>query len=360
MFRYALERWRSDSCDVIVFHDGPLTDPQQATVTQLQAETVEHGGAANADIVLQDIHSEMPNSVGLLWEELSKQTEIQLPYVVIQTEIGNGNTINNWRAPLKDLSVADVVSSPARSTLTSRLLAGDSAVWLVLKSADEARSKATVELLNKQLNLLSEKIPLPEGIGLPGSELFSDIPLLMKFTVLEVDANDPREQYLVKLLKGFEPKAIADGEPMVVPVFGRGRALEVIPADQVDAGLIEDLTLFLCGACSCQVKERNPGFDLLLSANWDAELFGEDASAVTSQFAANNEDTGLPVLLTIPSGKSERAAVDASTYSASVATETQPSLTEPSTRTQGSSLAWAIGLLALVVIGIALTQASRS
>ncbi len=51
--------------------------------------------------------------------------------------------------------------------------------------------------------------------------------------------------------------------------------MEVIPYGRIDGPLVSDLTKFLCGACSCQVKERNPGFDLLLSVHWTRELFGE-------------------------------------------------------------------------------------
>ena len=89
--------------------------------------------------------------------------------------------------------------------------------------------------------------------------------------------DDAQEQFLVRLFSGFQPQAYTEKQPLVIPVFGRGRALEVIPADQLDAKLFEELTLFLCGACSCQVKESNPGFDLLLSADWNRELFGENA-----------------------------------------------------------------------------------
>ena len=119
---------------------------------------------------------------------------------------------------------------------------------------------------------LPGKMELPEGIGLPGSELYSEVPLLLQFSVLEIDPSDPKEQFLVRQLSGFQAEAFAAGEPLIIPVFGRGRALEVIPASQLNAELIHDLTEFLCGACSCQVKEQNPGFDLLLSTNWNEAL----------------------------------------------------------------------------------------
>jgi len=78
--------------------------------------------------------------------------------------------------------------------------------------------------------------------------------------------------------------------------------LEVISAKQLNAGLIEDLTMFLCGACSCQVKERNPGFDLLLATNWNIELYGEEGEAPPA--VSNLERTPTkPTPLTIPPGR---------------------------------------------------------
>ena len=154
--------------------------------------------------------------------------------------------------------------------------------------------------------------------------------------MLEIDPTDDTEQFLVELLTGFEPGAIESGEPLVVPVFGRGRALEVIPADQLDAGLIEDLTLFLCGACSCQVKERNPGFDLLMSADWEHELFGEDAEEFASQMIAAITPSMEPVLIQIPPGSQKDQE------SAEVSDGSKASLRVP-----GSWVSW--GIICLVV-----------
>jgi hypothetical protein len=303
VFRYALERWRSDACEVVVFHGTPLTQIQQAFVQQLHAASAGSNAATNIEVRQKNVAEDMDDEVASLWEELRRHPDLPLPYVVVRSSVA-GRTINNWRGPIGDAMQAGLLSSPIRSELSQRLLTGHSAVWLVLKSRDQERNDAVIQLLNEQLKTLGRKIPMPEGIGLPGSELFSDIPLLMKFSVLEVDPTDDREQFLVELLTGFEPEAIKSGDPLVVPVFGRGRALEVIPAEQLDAGLIEDLTLFLCGACSCQVKERNPGFDLLITASWERELFGEDAEGLASEMIATTTTTADPVLIPIPSGSS--------------------------------------------------------
>jgi len=55
-----------------------------------------------------------------------------------------------------------------------------------------------------------------------------------------------------------------------VPVFGRGRALTALSGFEVSANVLSQAAAFLCGACSCEVKEMNPGKDLLLAANWEA------------------------------------------------------------------------------------------
>ncbi|MEZ6132020.1 MAG: hypothetical protein R3C59_25440 [Planctomycetaceae bacterium] len=303
VFRYALERWQPDACDIIVFHDIALTDVQRDFIQTVRSGSASGGGTANAKVVVQQTDAAMDNATALLWDELRQRTDVRLPYVVVRSTIGNGRTINNWRGPLKDAAAAGLLSSPVRTRLAQRLVTGTSAVWIVLKSDNAKRNAEVLELLNTELENLSKKIPLPDGIGLPGSELFSEIPLLMKFSVLEVDANDPHERFLVSLLTGFEPDTFRKGIPLVVPVFGRGRALEVIPAERVDAGLIEDLTLFLCGACSCQVKEQNPGFDLLISTAWNRELFGDNADDVAAELKSSSKDVQLPELLVIPPGK---------------------------------------------------------
>jgi hypothetical protein len=106
-------------------------------------------------------------------------------------------------------------------------------------------------------------------------------------------------------VKALDPEAYEKGEPILVPIFGRGRALEVIPASRVDEGLIGDLTAFLCGACSCQVKERNPGFDLLMVADWQQQLFGDRPLPPPPDTGLGSQSAG-PKLRPIPSGKSSR------------------------------------------------------
>ncbi len=40
----------------------------------------------------------------------------------------------------------------------------------------------------------------------------------------------------------------------------------------INADNLRESAAFVTGACSCQVKEQNPGFDLLLNADWNKLL----------------------------------------------------------------------------------------
>lgn len=304
VFRYALERWKPDVCEVIVFHDAELSAQQEKGLADLQSAAKGAERSANVEIVRSGVGRDTNKLNSDLWLTLKSLPHVTLPYIVVRTTVSDKRSVNGWHGALSQFQSSTLLDSPVRRELSKRLLAGDSVVWLILKGADAERTAAVKKLLSVELQKLSKTIDFPEGLGLPGSELYAEIPLLMKFTILEIDPNDPAEQFLVKLFTGFQPESAAAGEPLLVPVFGRGRALEVIPADRLDAPLVGDLTRYLCGACSCQVKERNPGFDLLLSTPWDRELFGEDGQLPPP--AKEFDPAQAPVLLTIPPGKAAR------------------------------------------------------
>ncbi len=299
VFRYALERWKSDSFEIVVLHDD-LTADQEQFISELESASSENDGVANAVVVRSKKDADQNESNVGLWKWVSQSPDIKLPYLVVRGRAGQGMEIQPWQGSFDDAKQIGLLDSPVRKELVRRLQNGHSIVWLMLKSNDPTRTAKTRDLLKSQCHALESKIKLPDGIGLPGSELHSEIPLLIKFSFLEIDPDDRREELLVKLLTGIHPEALTVGDPLVVPIFGRGRALEVIPASDVSPELIEDLTLFMSGACSCQVKERNPGFDLLLSTNWNRELFGENGLLPPP---AKTVADRAPTLLTIPPGR---------------------------------------------------------
>lgn len=275
VFRYALERWRTDKLELMVFTSGKLTNDQSQKIAKLEKQSVAAGGSANIEIRQIDTRK-LDNVDADLWQSLqSADSKVAAPYVVVRGSHMKG-PFYCWQGHADSANFDRLVDSPVRAQLAKKLLNGNSIVWLVIKSKREQANKELLAMLDEQIKALANKIELPEGIGLPGSELFSEVPLLLNYSVLEIDRDAEEESFLLGIAEGFQPEAFEEGEPLVMPVFGRGRALEVIPADQMTSALVRDLTQFLCAACSCQVKEQNPGFDLLLNVDWDTELFGED------------------------------------------------------------------------------------
>ncbi|NBU42089.1 MAG: hypothetical protein EBS51_15080 [Planctomycetia bacterium] len=68
---------------------------------------------------------------------------------------------------------------------------------------------------------------------------------------------------------------------------------------------IEDAHTFITGACSCVVKEQNPGFDLLLDVDWAAVVGDVLVSDPPSSVGTK------PKLLTIPPGARPELSGDA-------------------------------------------------
>jgi hypothetical protein len=91
-------------------------------------------------------------------------------------------------------------------------------------------------------------------------------------------------------------------EALAFPVFGRGRALWPLVGRGINAKNVQEASEFLVGACSCQVKEQNPGFDLLLSADWDSLLLGGGHRFAAVQTRGILPSDGAAEFVPIPTG----------------------------------------------------------
>lgn len=313
VFRYALERWRPDPCEISIFYSGSLSPSEKDSLRKSLPDRVDGFPPSVSDpsrdslgrLTLHDIHG-LDGEQRALWDQLNQHETVSVPHVLVRGSVGPSKEFVLWKGPLSGLQNAHLFSSPSRAEISRRLLAGHSIVWLMVTGKDEGKTAAVRSKLKAQLPKLQTQIQLPEGIGLPGSELFSDVPLLVKFSHLEIDYRDAKESFLIELFSDIRPLEVSSGESLVIPIFGRGRALEVIPGKDLTPELMTDLTLFLSGACSCQVKDQNPGFDLLMNKNWTEELFpdGDQPPPSTSiKQGAGGRRTGRPELLDIPSGR---------------------------------------------------------
>lgn len=304
VFRYALERWSADELQLhLVFHGSTLKASDRQTIEQLTKSDV---SPANLSATAWDLDTRIELPQFLTELNFNDNT---VPWCVLRSSGGAEPPRVVWSSPLHDVTPKSLATSPARESLAKMLLQGDSAVWVVIRSDDDEESDAVVQSLKTTLRKLEDETPLPDGIGLPGSELYSEIPLMVSFPILEVDANDPTERVFIEHVRAFLPRSQSPSTgprpTLVVPVFGRGRALVTLSGEDVDPDTVADLTTFLSGACSCQVKRMNPGFDLLLNVDWKQQLFGDNAADVPADSLASGEDTGIPTLVAIAPGNAD-------------------------------------------------------
>jgi O-succinylbenzoate synthase len=99
----------------------------------------------------------------------------------------------------------------------------------------------------------------------------------LEMSVMRVSRSDPGERMFVRMLMRSQSEEIAGDVPVLFPVFGRGRILTALAGSAIVAGNLEDAATFLAGPCSCQVKELNPGIDILMAADWDSVVEGREA-----------------------------------------------------------------------------------
>jgi hypothetical protein len=284
VFRFALERWRSDAYRVTVIHRGPLTADERSMLEKLEQRQEDRSAnlrirVLDADRLEESADRELLDSLG----------DAALPVFVAQYPESLQIPLPIWGARFTPSMVDRLLESTLRRQLLDRLLAGDTAVWLVLESGDATKDDAAVALLDRELNKLTTELKLPELTDLPDDTLFAKTPLQLAFSSLRVPRSEA-EGPLVQMLLRSEADLVERDDPMIFPVFGRGRALLPLVGAGITAENIANSAKFLVGACSCEVKELNPGFDLLIAAPWERLLAidGQPLPIVSTRKNAGN------------------------------------------------------------------------
>ena len=273
VFRYALERWEADAYLVTITPPQQgLTTAEQAVVDLLKASSKDANAPANLEVIVSP-----PNA------SLSAPT-LELFYPrKLRGVLGHAL----WSGSLTRENAESILDSPVRAELRKRILKGESAVWVLVESGNATADDEAAGLLDKISQEAESILKLPDGVITPDEALArgphaqskeddilaSSLPLKVDFSLLKVSRKDPKEAVLLSMLLNLEDD-LGDyaQEPMAFPVFGRGRALEPLIGKGIHRDNLLEHSTYLCGACSCEVKDQNPGIDLLLAAGWDAIL----------------------------------------------------------------------------------------
>ncbi len=296
VFRFALERWPADQFELLVTSRGPLKGELQEKLIELQKTLTANSSAINLRLQHVDL------------DTLTEAQRISLPALdhageeptLVLMPPGSWKTGEPvWVGEATVGNVERMLDSPLRQRCGEHLVKGVSAVWVLVECGDPEKDRKARAVLEDGVKQASAVLELPEGIIRredlnkdfenidPDNILRSGIPLEISFVTEVVSRDDPAEALFLKML--VEPEALALGEPLIVPVFGRGRTLLGMPASQATVELIVGANEYLCGACSCQVKEGNPGYDLLFQRNWDAILKVEEITADSEIIQRNLE-----------------------------------------------------------------------
>ena len=177
-----------------------------------------------------------------------------------------------WSAQFNDANVANLLESPARKEAVERLLDGQTAVWMLLKTGDEKADRRAEEELKQELAKKPDEIELPSLTDLESEEKFDEelpVEMRVEFSVISIDPKDEKETFFREMLLNTEADLRDFNEPIAIPIYGRGRTYFALVGQGITSDNIDDNCNFICGACSCEVKRDNPGQDLLLAANWN-------------------------------------------------------------------------------------------
>lgn len=300
VFRYALERWNPDRYQVLILSAGPLPQPMLGWLQPLQSGVGDRPSSVELQVV-NVAESDDPVPIQL-WEQFAPADSSPILVARYPRRSGGIEQVAHV-CQLTEEDVSGLLESPARTELIRRLTSGHTAVWVLIESGNAEKDATALKILEQQLALDEERLELPTAESMEVTEsVLADlkIPLQLKFSVVTVKRDDPQEQYLIDCLINSETD-LSDfgGEPMAFPVFGRGIVLYALVGKGISGEMVRAASKFIVGPCSCQVKEQNPGFDLLLDCDWDAEVGNTLISSPLPSVDAT------PRLLTIPPGKSK-------------------------------------------------------
>jgi hypothetical protein len=311
-------RWEPAPFEVYFFHSGDLSEEDKELHAEMLSIAQDEESPLNCSLLSVDLEKD-PELTGVLpdvrasWER--HKDRLQPGYLVTNPQ---GSVIH--AGSLDNQELQRLATSPARTALSQQLKQGHAVVFLLLKGDDAAANKESAEVLAQLCQDVEEgKVELYAVPQDPAAR--EDVetqqaagtapPMKSAHTVtfIEVDRADEAEKYLVQSLLAVESDLDEITHPMVFPVYGRARALVPYIGKGVHRDNLIDCLEFVTGACSCTVKEQNPGIDLLVRYDWEtaaaqlADRFGSEEGN-ESQFGG--EDF-FPELIVGPLASSESA-----------------------------------------------------
>ncbi len=298
VFRYALEKWNTDSYQMVIFHKGKLSSEIDKFASP---DGINEN--ANLKIVTVDLNENPSEKWLALWKLHESKT---LPHAVVVNPSPQPEVV--WTGKPTKKKIENLVDSPMRQYICKQLIEGETAVWVLLAGKDKKENDAAFKTLTKELLHMQKTLKLPEieeediAQGLVTGD---PAKLKISFPLMRLSKDNPAEAMFIEMLlsaeEGLRDKEYID-KPMAFPIFGRGRALYALIGAGISKETISEACHTLTGPCTCQVKDQNPGTDLLMAIDWEKgieEMFSVDTSqpeltGITSMVGTNDKATTTP------------------------------------------------------------------
>ncbi len=272
VFRFALDRWPPRDYDVVVFHKGPLAPDEGRAVDALAGDSAGGTGRANLKLSVVDLGGDADEPMRELFAE---QNDPVLPWAVVRTVNVDKEPVTVWAGKLGEEAVAGLLDSPARREMVKRILAGETAVWVLLECGDSKADDVAARLLETELKRVAPLLKLPELTDAPEDRI-SDKgpPLRIAFSVLRLRRDDPNERALVSMLLRSEADLAERREPMAFVAFGRGHCLAAYVGRGLNSDNVRKACSLLLAPCTCDVQDELARFELLVRGDW--QTVGEE------------------------------------------------------------------------------------
>ena len=284
VFRY-VEHWAADPYQTVVFHRGPF----RAHQSLVRIDTAGIAGRfANVTLRLI-VWIRNPTGVLAFW----RQWALSLPWLVR----GINGTV--FGQPPRPVSEPAINSSWTRRPQGDRpaLAQGQSAVWVLLECGEPTRPiRREIDRVTLGLPGHGARLPTLDQRDIVNGLVSVAREVKLEFSLLRLSRIDG-EQVFVKTLLGTEADLEETGAHRL-SIFGRPRPLRA-RGKGINHGTLDETDSFLIGSCSCQVKELNPGVNLLLAADWGALMKGPQAGTARALPVSADRAASAPVTVTI-------------------------------------------------------------
>jgi hypothetical protein len=258
-----------------------------------------------------------------------------------------------WSGELTPDALAKLLDSPVRREVRSRILGGDSVVWVLVESGDADKDAAADAALSKRLRYLESITVAPElRPDDPFNRLGPGPALTVRYSIVRLSRKDPRELFTLAML---ERDPADPATPVAYPVFGRGRVLIALPQEKLTADNIDEVCHYLAAACSCEIKDRRLGWDLMMQCDWEEELAKAEQHRLREvadrPVPATRPAATQPAAVLVPIAPGTRPVSQATLAPGVASVHAQPPVAAPLRAASWHSLGIAIGAL-VVAAGI--------